>query len=142
MQAVVEKLAEVRVTRTPLGGSADPAVTEEYHAPRELVLGVDVALPETVGAQTGNLRLHNPGNQFSGWVPGDGVLVEVKQDGAWTTVLDGYVARPVIVPRLDAPVLEVEVRGWTTLLDLVNLDAEQSFASGTAYTRSKPVLLS
>lgn len=131
----VRRPVDVRVTRTPLGGSPDAAIVEEVGLGVGTVRRVGVRLSQTVGSQEGDIVVANPGGARNAWASGDGLKVEARRfgDATWTTLLDGYLGAPAYEPGVVHPSLSAPLRGWTTLLDMVHTSTDLEYLD-TAYT--------
>lgn len=122
--------AHVRVTRTPLAGGADTIIEETDYNPARRILEASVRRSQSVNPQDGHLFLDDLHQRYAAWESGDRLKVEAKRyhERDYTVLVDGFIGD--LGTRLIAPEhagLEVEVLGWSFILDMVTTTKEEIF---------------
>lgn len=134
--AVLEQLraatgpAEVRLTRTPLGGGGATVFTEEVADPDRRIRSCRVMMPQSVGDEQADVELADDALQASTWSTGDSIKIEGRGLGvaAWTTLADGFLGPSHTGPGKEGRrVTTLRILGWSAIADLISLEDDLTF---------------
>jgi hypothetical protein len=95
-----------------------------------------------MGVHEVQLRLRNDDFSCNGWATGDSLKVEVipNQEASWTTVLDGCIGPIKYGPNNGRPVVDITLRSWSVLLDLVSLPTELRYENAALTTIADSII--
>lgn len=133
----------IQLVFKPLAGGGTTTYTQDAFTKNPRIKRCSVHLTQSVGDQTANLVLDNVGGPFDAWTSAAivGVYVQRPRDTSYQLLVEGFVQEPLHEPGA-RPQRSFSLVGLNSVLDLISLSADVSFAAGSTYTTAFDTLCS